>query len=341
MISSSLSRSTVKSSTTCTTFAAICASFPNGMSQGFFKGCTLDSPDDYYEWESYISDMVPPSEWQFYDPDRTETYEAPAKPTPSSVRPTARGFLELTPDEREAFILEFQDYKSHAKEYRERTEHERILWTAILETVNPSLRPRGIESWYNKNRVREMLAAIRDSLRPSAEHMQRTTTQLHRELFGTNFTQWPKGGPGEWLAKWDTVNALASRWDPLLLNNWKYDLSRQWAMVPGMGPYCERLMDMKSETPYNAAHKVREACSFMNYTQPADVSEGSDRSRTSASRKRKSQHSNHGQDKQQKRQPCTACEEGVTNLTLAFWSLTDIQRTSLSRTVPDERLRTG
>lgn len=133
----------------------------------------LNSPEDYHDWNLYISTLLPAVEWRFYSPNTDDTYSAPRKPQPSDVNPAAVNFVDLSEDDRTAFMQLRQIYRFDQKRYMSRMDDETRLCSSILSSVRPGLRPLNVKMTYNPNRVRELLTGIRDTCEPLQGRIER------------------------------------------------------------------------------------------------------------------------------------------------------------------------
>lgn len=130
----------------------------------------------------------------------TIAYTEPREPHPSDLNPTAETLFDLSESDRITYLQLTQIYDIENDEYWCRMENERKLYNAIHASVDRSLTAWRPDKTGHPNRVRILLTAIRDHMKPSQKYMQRHTKQLRGNLL-TRFVDWPDEGPQEWIAE--------------------------------------------------------------------------------------------------------------------------------------------
>lgn len=99
--------------------------------------------------------------------------------------------------------------------------------------------------------VRTWLKDLKASSAPPGATTKRSISVEYHRLMNIGLTEWPPGGPGAWLAKWEDLICRAQQFN-VTLENWLTDVSSVWQRVPGVAGYFD---DVERKVVQGKQHK--------------------------------------------------------------------------------------
>ena len=200
---------------------------------------TLEGPDTYHAWFSFISGYIAEDLWTYVNPDSEEIYKIPKEVTFDMARAGATSLRELTAAEKNIYIGLQAIHKTDVQQYQRYLTEIARLRSKILTTIAEEKRAmlRADKS------VRVWITNLQTSTRPTDAQMTDLIWARHRTLLGSKYIEWPSMGPEKWLTEWQRLMVECEIWCPALYNNWARDFNLVWGEVPGAKRLCDRLTE--------------------------------------------------------------------------------------------------
>ena len=84
--------------------------------------------------------------------------------------------------------------------------------------------------------VRQWLQVLKASTAPPVETIQQSIRVNYQFFVLVGYSDWPTGGPSNWVAKWEDLMHRAQKYS-VTLNNWLNDVVHIWKRVPALLNY--------------------------------------------------------------------------------------------------------
>ena len=197
--------------------------------------------------------------WRFFDPERFDTFPEPLAPIlPLSEQPPVAGIPSAGPSTRST-SAPGTVVKTPAQQAAQETRNERQLeahykavsaysqlkrdWEKIADAQS-KLRDR-IQSSVAQHKgsqldadlsVHQWLQALKASTAPPIETIQQSIRVDYQRFVLVGYSDWPTGGPSNWVAKWEGLMHRAMKYS-VTLDNWLNDVVYIWKQVPALSNY--------------------------------------------------------------------------------------------------------
>ena len=224
------------------------------------KDVILSNQSTWEPWFNNLKGSVPRHLWKFFDPEGTEVFlepiapvepvlEPPPIPVPTlgSSGPSTRSTPTLsngeTPAQLAARERRFEKqlelfYKQHNIYSQRKREWDKIIEVQIKlqDRIQSSVAQQKTTHLDADLTVRQWLQALKASVAPPLATIQQTVRVKYQRFILKGLSEWPAGGPGNWIAKWEDLMNRARKYN-VIINAWLTDVSTVWRPVPALATY--------------------------------------------------------------------------------------------------------
>ena len=224
------------------------------------KDVLLSDQSTWDGWYENIKGSVPDYLWKYFDPDGDAVFVEPippvepviepppvvpasfAGPSTRSTQPPAE-----TPEHqagRESRYKENMDmyFKRHTiyRDVKKEWEYYHATQTKLRDKIQATVAKQKAAKLRAHLPVRTWLQDLKASSAPPEAITKRSISVEYHRFINIGLTEWPTGGPGAWLAKWEDLICRAEQFN-VTLENWLTDVSSVWQRVPGVAGYFDEV----------------------------------------------------------------------------------------------------
>ncbi|MCJ1349118.1 hypothetical protein MMC31_007354 [Peltigera leucophlebia] len=203
------------------------------------KDVLLLDQSTWDRWYKNIKGSVPDYLWKYFDPDNAAIFVEPIPPVEPVIEPLPHPAPTLGPTTR------------NSQPPGETPEHRAGRESKYKEDMDMYFKRHTIyrdarKEWeyYHavQTKLRDKIQAtdLKASSAPPEATIKRSISVGYHRLMNIGLTEWPTGGPGAWLAKWEDLICRAEQFN-VTLENWLTDVSSVWQRVPGVAGYFDQV----------------------------------------------------------------------------------------------------
>ena len=224
------------------------------------KDILLSDQSTWDGWYENIKGSVPDYLWKYFDPDNDAVFVEPVAPVepamelPPPAAPPASGPATRnnqpqgeTPEQRASRELRYKEgmdmyFKRHTiyRDDKKEWEYYHAIQTKLRDKIQATVAKQKAAKLRAHLPVRTWLQDLRASSAPPEATTKRSISVEYHRLMNIGLTEWPTGGPGAWLAKWEDLICRAEQFN-MTLENWLTDVSSVWQRVPGVAGYFDEV----------------------------------------------------------------------------------------------------
>ncbi|MCJ1463535.1 hypothetical protein MMC07_002143 [Pseudocyphellaria aurata] len=184
----------------------------SGSATKVVKDVVLSDQSTWEPWYNNLKGTVPRHLWRFFDPEGTDV------------------FVEPLPEQ--APIATLPPVVASGPSTRSTTQRKSTQLDSDLT-------------------VRQWLQALKASSAPPFTTLQQTVRVDYQRFIQVGYSDWPTGGPGNWIGKWEDLMNRARKYK-VTFDSWLTDVSTVWRPVPALTTYFDTLENRVIE---GKAHK--------------------------------------------------------------------------------------
>ena len=224
------------------------------------KDVVLSNQSTWEPWFNNLKGSVPKHLWKFFDPEGTEVFLEPiapvepvlepppvAVPSQGSFGPSTRSTPTLSSGETPAQLAAREGryekqlelfYKQHNIYSQRKREWDKISEAEIKlqDRVQSSVAQQKATQLDADLTVRQWLQALKASSAPSLATIQQSIWVDYQRFILNGYSEWPTGGPGNWIGKWEDLMNRARKYN-VTIDAWLTDVSSVWRPVPALATY--------------------------------------------------------------------------------------------------------